>query len=812
MDTQGAPVGQSGQPGHEAALQLGLMPPPPPLQGNETLADYYYFDFNRQMSELNSSCPVNQEPTSLYIGQEQSRTYQDSLHSLHSIGNFNYNDYLFARPEPSSSHMISDNQTLGYANCGQDGLNVVASTMEPVFASTTSTSQADYLCQQQRPPAAAISVPADNYDACSQDGSETNKKQNHSEIEKRRRDKMNHYITELSKIVPVCGGMSRKLDKLTVLRMAVQHMKTIRGNMSTLENSGLLKPTFLSDNSLHQLILQIAEGFLFVVSCDRGKLLFVSESVSQILNYCQSDLLGQNWFDILHPKDIAKVKEQLSSCDLSPKDRLIDAKTMLPIKTDVPSAPAPPSRMCPGDRRSFFCRMKCKSVPTVKEEADTTTGMSQKKRKNCSQKKYCVIHCVGYLKSWASSTSSKSTAGDEAETETENPNLSCLVAVGRAVAEFKPPTWNDQGNIALRSRATLILGYLPQELLDTSCYEYCHPGDIKSLAESHRNALISMAQITSKRYRFKTKSGTYICLETRWKTFKNPWTKEFEYIVARNTCVPMPEVDTVCSSNVPLTDTEMASIASSSSSKSSLPTGPSALDNMLSNLNKKPSGYASSNGSSSSESRVKKMLSSSRINLWKIGKQIADEALEIQRKYDDSSSQSNFSSSSSSPSTQDQNGLDSANTSASRFASRSGGFSPSSGGLNGHSLAPPGPPLVAPEAMNSFSTIAATSHDSLDPYLNIGITGDPMLSTGGPGLPVAGPSCQPETVNLKNAAIVPDVRIGPNPGPDMANAYLQNNANEENDEAAMALIMSILEADAGLGGPVDFSGLPWPLF
>ncbi|XP_066991854.1 protein cycle isoform X2 [Anabrus simplex] len=378
---------------------------------------------------------------------------------------------------------------------------------------------------------------------------EDSKKQNHSEIEKRRRDKMNTYITELSSMVPMCHAMSRKLDKLTVLRMAVQHLKTIRGAVHSY-TEGHYKPAFLSDQELKTLILQAAEGFLFVVGCDRGRILYVSESVSQILNYSQGDLLGQSWFDILHPKDVAKVKEQLSSSDLSPRERLIDAKTMLPVKTDVPQGV---SRLCPGARRSFFCRMKCKVPVQVKEETDTTTGCHRRKKQQNLDRKYCVIQCTGYLKSWA--PAKIGLEEQEGEGDGEACNLSCLVAVGRVQPQIIPafqPAMSTTRRPNLRTiqfisrhamdgkflfvdqRATLVLGFLPQELLGTSMYEYYHHEDIPHLAESHKAALQTADRVNTLVYRFRSKEGSFVSLQSEWKSFRNPWTKEIENLVAKN--------------------------------------------------------------------------------------------------------------------------------------------------------------------------------------------------------------------------------------------------------------------------------------
>ncbi|KAK2569441.1 Aryl hydrocarbon receptor nuclear translocator-like protein 1 [Acropora cervicornis] len=348
---------------------------------------------------------------------------------------------------------------------------------------------------------------AETVDSEARDGEESRKgwpktctKQlNHSEIEKRRRDKMNTYINELSTMIPMCNAMSRKLDKLTVLRLAVQHMKTLKGALDPFTETNY-KPAFLSDEDLKNLLLETAEGFLFVVGCDRGCLLYASDSIQNYLNQTPSDLVGHSFLDLIHQKDISKVKEQLSSSDTTPRERLIDAKTGLPLKTENQQTP---TRLCSGARRSFFCRMKCgsKGKKTKEGTQDTELCLMKRKSKNkqaLDKKPYVVVHCTGYLKSWPPSGSSF----DEEDEDNESRNLSCLVA----------------------------------ELIGSSGYEFFHQEDLNAIAVSHRRTLEGET-VTTDAYRFQCKGGHFVPIRTKSTVFRNPWSKELEFLVCVNTVI-----------------------------------------------------------------------------------------------------------------------------------------------------------------------------------------------------------------------------------------------------------------------------------
>lgn len=80
----------------------------------------------------------------------------------------------------------------------------------------------------------------------------------------------------------------------------------------------------------------------------------------------------------------------------------------------------------------------------------------------------------------------------------------------------------------------MVLGFLPQELVGSSMYEYYHAEDISYIAECHKCALQSI-KASSRPYRFRTKDCGFVKLQSEFKLFRNPWTKEVEYLIAKNT-------------------------------------------------------------------------------------------------------------------------------------------------------------------------------------------------------------------------------------------------------------------------------------
>lgn len=56
-------------------------------------------------------------------------------------------------------------------------------------------------------------------------------------------------------------------------------------------------PCPCNDDNTSLLLLKAAEGFLFVVSCDRARILYVSESVRNILNYTRVNI---NWHKVVN--------------------------------------------------------------------------------------------------------------------------------------------------------------------------------------------------------------------------------------------------------------------------------------------------------------------------------------------------------------------------------------------------------------------------------------------------------------------------------------------------------------------------------
>ncbi|XP_053661814.1 protein trachealess-like [Anopheles marshallii] len=126
--------------------------------------------------------------------------------------------------------------------------------------------------------------------------------------EKNRRDKLNGSIQELSAMVPHVAESPRRVDKTAVLRFSAHGLRVDYV-------FGKSKPDETVKPEAQDSLFRMLNGFLLTVTC-RGQIVLVSPSVEQFLGHCQTDLYGQNLFNLTHPDDHALLKQQLIPSNL----------------------------------------------------------------------------------------------------------------------------------------------------------------------------------------------------------------------------------------------------------------------------------------------------------------------------------------------------------------------------------------------------------------------------------------------------------------------------------------------------------------
>ncbi|XP_060077811.1 single-minded homolog 2-like [Ylistrum balloti] len=317
-----------------------------------------------------------------------------------------------------------------------------------------------------------------------------------------RREKENAEFYELAKMLPLPSAITSQLDKASIIRLSTSYLK-----MRTVFPDGLgdgwgqrqMGHRTRLDKELGSHLLQTLDGFIFVVAPD-GKILYISETASVHLGLSQVELTGSSVFEYIHPSDHDEMTAVLSLHNPYHSHLLQDIEI----------------------ERVFFIRMKC---VLAKRNSGLTNGG------------YKVIHCSGYMKI-------KQYTMDMAPYEGCFQNMG-LVAVGHslppsAITEIKMfsnmfmfRASLDLKLIFLDARVGQLTGYEPQDLIERTLYHYIHACDIMPMRFAHTTLLLK-GQVTTKYYRFLTKDGGWIWIQSHATIVHNSRSSRPHCIVSVN--------------------------------------------------------------------------------------------------------------------------------------------------------------------------------------------------------------------------------------------------------------------------------------
>ncbi|XP_031627182.1 protein single-minded isoform X2 [Contarinia nasturtii] len=428
-----------------------------------------------------------------------------------------------------------------------------------------------------------------------------------------RREKENAEFGELGKLLPLPTVITQQLDKASVIRLTTSYLKMRQvfpdglgeawGSKEMPSNTRVPTIKELGSN-----LLQTLDGFIFVVAPD-GKIMYISETASTHLGLAQVELTGNSIYDYIHNYDQDEMARVLS---LHPNGYASSAFDPNESKSTNPTfntatlnnSQASPNHMNQNFHhhphhhyshitqhqlqqqpiqtqtveieRTFFLRMKC--VLAKRNAGLTTQG-------------YKVIHCAGYLKARVFQM-------DNGYGEGHNcvQNLG-LVAVGHSLPSssiteiklnlnmFMFRASMELKLIFLDDRVSQLTEFSPQELIEKTLYQYIHAADVQHIRDSHL-ILMYKGQVTTRYYRFLTKSGGWIWMQSYATVVQNSRSSRPLCIVSVNYVLSNKEVKDLVLSEVQMNSKSPSctdTLGSTSSSQAATIPSPSSAIAPLSN-------------------------------------------------------------------------------------------------------------------------------------------------------------------------------------------------------------------------------------